>query len=240
MSPKKIVKSVAIFLVATVAISYFMFNESDANIDIYMNKYNNVSQNALNRTSVQTVIEQVEINDDTKAGINEVPIPGVSTPSDLPTLTMEMSKHAKAYGYSQPKGHLDVDVMTITYNGVTKSIDNKVTRNDCSGYVSMVMYFTGVTDKYVSRDSRMFCRFGDPVNAKTFADVQVGDIIAKNGHVALCVAKDENYVYMGDWGDTEPIVRCAEQGWAAKYKVTDSISKWRSGKIYVRRVDYEN
>ena len=137
------------------------------------------------------------------------------------------------YNYSQAAGSAG----TILCNN--KSIATP--HRDCSCLVSAMLYFSGMESMWIHRSSGDFYNIkgkqlvADSKSNSTFQNVQVGDIIVKQGHVAMAVKRDEQYVYFADAGCTDAIEHTAIQGWDEKYHVTDSISKWRSGSIKVWR-----
>ena len=179
------------------------------------------------------------------SGNKPSPIPAPNYDS-LPTLSKSIASHFKdadgKYYYSQTGNNWDGDI-TTTYNGRTVTVKKTVmSHNDCSCFVALMLYAMGVQEPYRHMTSDTFMSWGVPTGAKTFADVEVGDIFAKVGHVAICVKKDDKYVYMADCGNTNRITMVAKEGVCSdqKFKLTDNVATWRKkGKITVRRAKSE-
>lgn len=123
----------------------------------------------------------------------------------------------------------------ITINGKTV-LHNGSSHNDCSCFVSLMLYFSGADNEYKHRISNGF-KYNTLTDAEVFGDLQVGDVIhtVMKGHVAIVVKIDENYVYTGDCGSTGTITDTAERGWGEKFAKTAKIDTWRSSSEIVER-----
>lgn len=126
-----------------------------------------------------------------------------------------------------------------SYGGVSTVINDITIRTpyrDCSSYVSAMMYFidpdTIHLNSYGLNDNLMNW---NKINVTTFGEMNPGDVIVKDGHTAMCVAKDSNFAYFGDCGSTKGIRNTALSGWSKYYKVGDPISSWSTAEESVYR-----
>ena len=129
---------------------------------------------------------------------------------ELQDITKELSNYVgkNGHGYTHdPFSHNHsgctgydssiVEQVSITFDNQTHTADawKKDTglRSDCSGGVSAMLFFMGVTgsgNKIDNNPSTTYKGIGTAVTGTKFADLQPGDIIAKSGHVAMVVYKD--------------------------------------------------
>lgn len=125
----------------------------------------------------------------------------------------------------------------VTYKGRT----TEGTHRDCSCFVSNFLYLAGLDPSYVHRTSYNFYAgsWGTEISVSTFNDMLPGDVICMDGHVAIVVAKDDEYIYFGDAGSTSLIKSTYENGYGQKFKLTDSVSIWRDAKEKVYRLVVE-
>lgn len=134
---------------------------------------------------------------------------------------------------------------TADYNGKSYRVPHR----DCSGFVCGWLVLTGFVDNdRLSTNSAGFLglsgtpAFGTKVYDKatdankTFADIniQVGDVIVCEGHVAVCVQVDASQAYFGDCGANSHIAATATKGWYQSFNLSDLVYKWRSSKQHVR------
>lgn len=133
------------------------------------------------------------------------------------------------FNYSQSNGMYQ----ELSYNGKTV----KTTHRDCSCYCSAMRYLLGMDSNYVHRNSSSFKSNVPDVTSTvhTFGDCRVGDVLWKNGHVAMIVKVDSSKVYVGDCGSGETsdhgsgtighnIDNTAAQGYSYTFSVNDSFS----------------
>lgn len=250
--PSKIVKGTAAVLACCVLLLLCSVSENDTtNIE-------NVS------TSIPTTYRNKILSVNTSStSTGEGAVNAISYPTaynanwdDLRPLAKELSNYvgANGHGYTSlpfSSNHAGctgydssiVSQITITFNGVSRTADALKKydglRSDCSGGVSAMLFFMGVTgsgNKIANTTASSYCSAGTGVQATTFGDLQVGDILAKTSHVAMVAYKDAEYVYMFDWGQTAAINNCKAQGYDEKYALDKPISAWRSGTVNARRI----
>ena len=123
-------------------------------------------------------------------------------------------KSSGSYDYSQDAG----SISEIEFNG--KSI--KTTHRDCSCLVSALRYLEDIDSNWAHRTSAIFKTFSS-TGATTYGQVQVGDVLWREGHVAMIVKIEGDIVYIADAGSTDKIKKTAENGYAYTKKTTDSI-----------------
>lgn len=250
--PSKIVKGTAAVLACCVLLLLCSVSENDTT------SIENVA------TSIPTMYRNkiLSVNTSSTAtgeeAVNATSYPTASNANwdDLRPLAKELSNYvgANGHGYTSlpfSRNHAGcngydcsiVSQITITFNGVSRTANAlKVydgLRSDCSGGVSAMLFFMGVTgsgNKIANTTASCYRSAGTDVQASVFGDLQVGDILAKTSHVGMVAYKDEKYVYMFDWGQTSAINNCKAQGYDEKYEVNKPISSWRSGTIHTRRI----
>lgn len=193
---------------------------------------------------------------------NKITDPGTieksnATYSDLRPLAKELSNYvgANGHGYTSWDGYFNshtgctgydssiADEITITFNNTTHTAKARVQyyglRSDCSGGVSAMLFFMGVTgsgNKIDNLRAEDYQKAGSSISASTFGDLNVGDILAIKSHVAMVAFKDSSKVYMFDWGTTKAIDKCKEQGYYNTYPVGAAISTWRTTTVHARRL----
>lgn len=176
---------------------------------------------------------------------------------DLRPLAIELSNYvgANGHGYTSYHGRFDAhagcngydssisDLITITFDNVTRTANATQQyyglRSDCSGGVSAMLFFMGVTgngENIANTTASCYCSIGTSLNVTKFSELQVGDILSKSSHVGMVAYKDSEKVYMFDWDSTDAIEKCKAQGYYSTYDVNADISTWRSGTVYARRL----
>lgn len=236
MQPSRAIKIVlCIVIAAVVAICSFNFSGDDTTSTDILAKYRSATQN--NITTVSSITSVINNGAYASGNVNSVNTPGVATDTDLREMARVLSGPFGYPGkcYYQSTGHATEPSVTYTYKGVTRTLDTGLVRSDCSAFCCAMLYLRGVDETYVSRNSDMLCSWGNPVSATTFADVEVGDILTYPGHAAMAVYKDDQYVYMGDWGASQSIRNTKDNGYHATYELSTPISSWRVGEPTVVR-----
>ena len=235
MLPKKLMAAMLAIVITTVAgLCVMQFCNASADIDA-----NTIAQKTLSfadRNSVKSVTNQLA----NQTGAQSTQQNSSQAPSgdwaDLRPIAKELSKYIPYY--RQAKNVATANTITIEFEGTTRTMNNArgTIRADCSGGVSAMLYFMGVDRRYTGFNSNAFSTYGNNVNASTFADLEVGDIlVAPGSHVAMVAYKDDNKVYTFDWGKTEAIRNCESKGWDESYSLTSSVRNWRSHSMVVRR-----
>lgn len=248
-----VIISCIIFIILAIFVVTLMSDENEV-LDVYTSSHNIDTGHNKEMFYQQFLILVSDNKNENEEGDNSIssnsgnkpsPIPAPNYDS-LPILAKSIASHFKGvdgkYYYSQTGNNWDGDI-TTTYNGRTVTVKKTVmSHNDCSCFVALMLYAMGVQEPYRHMTSDTFMSWGEPTGAKTFADVEIGDIFVKVGHVAICVKKDDKYVYMADCGNTNRIMMTAKEGFCSdqKFELTDNIEIWRKkGKITVRRARNE-
>lgn len=250
--PSKIVKGTAAVLACSVLLLLCSVSENDTtNIENVETSIPTTYRNkilSVNTSSTETG----------EGAVNGLSYPATSNANwdDLRPLAKELSGYvgSNGHGYTSypfSKNHSGctgydsaiTSQITITFNGVSHTVDalkkSDGLRSDCSGGVSAMLFFMGVTgsgNKIANTTAKSYCSAGADAQAATFGDLQVGDLLAKSTHVGMVAYKDAEYVYMFDWGCTSAINNCKSQGYDEKYELSKSISSWRDGTVYSRRI----
>lgn len=191
MSPNKIVKSCAIIVLSIVFVMCAMLYENEEDIDLMYNKFQRNTQD-YNKTSITTVINQLEQETETEPSINNPNVPGVDSSTTAEGWLAICDKAHKMYGAA------GFTYGYNTYANLTLSDGTVVNvRKDCSGYVGFCMYLAGFSSSPVCITS------GSDLTPYGFTRVdssqlQPGDVVAWPGsHIEVYVS-GEKTVY--NWG----------------------------------------
>ncbi len=90
-------------------------------------------------------------------------------------------------------------------NGTANGINVSPQRYDCSSYVSTYLAATGLVSPNYNSNSDGFHRNTKNItdSIKSAADLNVGDILWRSGHVAVISKIDGEKIYVADWGSAE-------------------------------------
>lgn len=251
--PSKIVKCTAVVVCISVLLLLSTVNNSDPKLEDFIT---NASQDSSIHTN--SIVSVDSLSNASADSENGVAYPSTSNANwdDLRPLAKELSNYVgkNSHGYtSDPfsSNHAGctgydssiVEQVSITFDNQTHTADawkkNTGLRSDCSGGVSAMLFFMGVTgsgNKIDNNPSTTYKGIGTAISGTKFADLQPGDIIAKSGHVAMVVYKDTDKVYTFDWGSTDAINKCKDSGYAQEFDINADISTWRSGDEVARRL----
>lgn len=132
-----------------------------------------------------------------------------------------------AFHYSQAEGNIPTIINDILID---------MPFRDCSSYVSSMMKLIDVNCRHMNS----YTIFDNPMNwnkvdVKTYREMELGDVIVKQGHTAMLIAKDDTFAYFGDCGSTGGIRATAANGWSKYYALDDLVSDWSSSVEYVYR-----
>lgn len=252
--PSKIVKCTAVVVCISILLLLSTVNSSDPKLEDLVT---NTSQDSSVHTNSIISVDLLS-NASAADSENGVAYPSASNANwdDLRPLAKELSNYVgkNGHGYTHDpfsSNHAGctgydssiVEQVSITFDNQTHTADawKKDTglRSDCSGGVSAMLFFMGVTgsgNKIDNNPSTTYKGIGTAVTGTKFADLQPGDIIAKSGHVAMVVYKDTDKVYTFDWGSTKAIDKCKANGYAQEFDLNADISTWRSGDEVARRL----
>lgn len=253
--PSRIVKCTAVVLCLSILLLLSTVNTSDSKLE------ETVANSVVSSDTFQNSVISVEsLSNSSSTGDSEngIAYPTASNANwdDLRPLAKELSNYVgkNGHGYTNDpfwKNHAGctgydcsiVEQVSITFDGQTHTADawkdDTGLRSDCSGGVSAMLFFLGVTGsggKIDNMRSSCYKGIGTAVNGSKFSDLQPGDIIAKTGHVAIVVYKDSQKVYTFDWGCTDAINKCKDHGYAQEFDLNADISTWRSGSVVARRL----
>lgn len=131
------------------------------------------------------------------------------------------------FSYSQAEGNIPEVI-----NGVLIDMPFR----DCSSYVSSMMKLIDIKCRHMNS----YTIFENPmnwrkVNVNTYRDMELGDVIVREGHTAMLIAKNNTFAYFGDCGSTGGIRATAANGWSKYYPLDDLVSSWSSYTEYVYR-----
>lgn len=242
----KFTKYIIVLLsVSVFGICAFNFNDSIEVASLFEESFTHTAPNYATMESVTSQLNNTANLNNQLANANNTQMPNTLGLTDLIDVSKALSGSIDCH-YDQSYNCALSDTVTIEYNGVKRTLNNAKAsstgiRADCSGGVSAMLFFAGLSgtkttvNKLSNYTSSGCCNWGFEVQASTFADVEVGDVLAKAGHAALVVKKDSKYVYTFDWGSSSAMKNCRSRGYDEQYKITDTIHKWRSGTIHVRR-----
>lgn len=245
MQPSRAIKiMICIVAISVVAICSFNFSGDNTTSTDILSRYRSATQN--NLTTVNSVTSVINSGAYASSNVNSVNTPGVATDTDLREMAKVLSGPFGYPGkcYYQSTGHATEPSVTYTYKGATRTLDTGLVRSDCTGFCSAMLYLMGIDSTYVSRYSGSFLTWGSEVSASTFNDVEVGDILVyyrdipggHKGHGAMVVYKDDQYVYMGDWGGNQNIRATKDNGYYEFFELSEPISNWRENEtVHVRR-----
>lgn len=193
MRPQRVVAIVgALVLIAVLIICGLMYTSDQNEIDDLVSRHNRTSQN-FDRTSVVTIIEQLEPpKEDVEFEFNEI----LFETSDITSL---LDACIKAHHLLYHAGYIYSTTDTGNINGFTVQLD-------CSGYVGIALYLYGLqTDMSSVTESRL--QNNDNLENLGTLDsymYEEGDILVYDNHIEVFVQKDASSgIDVYQWGSSK-------------------------------------
>ena len=259
MKPSSVSKAViAGVFIATACLLLFNFNDS-SEVTSYISKQYSETYKLQRNISMAATVNQLSNN---KQQNNQNGSAG--SWDDLRPLAKELSSYVTEHGHGYTSidrfGHFNahpgctgydcsaVNAITIEFDGTSRTLQNATTvnvglRSDCSGGVSAMLFFMGIESTDLNAGSTTFKDYGNNLDASTFSDLEVGDLLIQKktgggGHVAMVAYKDNDKVYTFDWGSTNGINNCKDKGWHQEFGLNQQVKDWRprnTAALYFRR-----